>query len=156
MDRRELLSTGAGIIAGMSTARVALANPKDPHAAHKAEKKNNKLFDAAMNCQKTGQACLEHSLLMMSKGDSSLLECINSTRDMLAVTETLAKLAASSSPHLRGYASMAAQVCLANEKLCAKHAKEHVECRECADSCKKTAALCTETVAALDSDSSKG
>jgi Cys-rich four helix bundle protein (predicted Tat secretion target) len=156
MNRRELIVNASAIAGTLATSAMAFGKNKDPHAGHKMDEKSLSLYEAAMNCQTTGQQCLEHSILMMSQGQTNMLKCVNGVRDMLAVTETLAKLASSNSPHIRSYATVAAQVCSATEKLCREHAKDHAECAKCADSCKKTAEVCGQTVASLSPDAAKG
>ena len=95
MDRRDMiLSTAAMAVsaslgaiacgAANATAQGVATIPRDAAAA---------LTDLALDCQKKGAACLEHCDRLIAAGDTSMVECEANVRDMLAVTEMLAKLA---------------------------------------------------------------
>jgi len=105
------------------------------------------LVDLALACQKTGVACLEHCEKMLAAGDATMNECLASARDMLAVVEMLAKLAKSGSPHLASAVRLAMETCGACEAACRKHGDQHAVCRDCADACAKTVALCRQILA---------
>src|SRR5687768_8114095 len=120
MDRRELLLSGTAIAAGLMASTSALAKDKSTAAGSKEAA----LVDAALSCQKSGNKCLDHAVKMVANGNNAMVKCLAPMRDMLAVTETLAKLASTNSPHLKAYAAVAAQVCTATEKVCREHAKD--------------------------------
>ncbi len=142
MDRRDMiLSTAAMAVsaslgaiacgAANATAQGVATIPRDAAAA---------LTDLALDCQKKGAACLEHCDRLIAAGDTSMVECEANVRDMLAVTEMLAKLAKPGSMHLAAAARITADICQDCEASCRRHAEQHAVCRDCADSCAKIVA----------------
>ena len=104
------------------------------------------VVDLALDCQKKGEACADHCVRMLVTGNTTMAECIVAVRDMLPVTDTLARLASTSSKHLPAAARLAIEVCEACEAACRKHAQVHVICRDCADSCARTIAAARRLV----------
>lgn len=130
MNRRQmLLGSGAMMISSLIA---------DPHAAHAAG--GAALADAAAACITAGDACLDHCLTLLGKGDTSLAACARSVADMLAVNAALLRLAGLRSTHLAGMARVAIEVDGACEVECRKHAETHPPCKGCADACALTVA----------------
>ena len=143
MNRREVIlntaamavSASLGAIAcGASSATAQRGGGVPPETA-------TALVATALDCQKAGAACLEHCERRAAAGDTSMVECQGAVRDMLAVTEMLAKLAKVGSPHLVGAARLALETCGACEAACRKHADRHAGCRDCAEACARALAL---------------
>ena len=77
MNRREaLLAAGVGAAAVALKARAAGETPA-------AGGPPSPLIAAAFACIQVGQACQQHCLLMLSKGDTSLAECATTIAAML-------------------------------------------------------------------------
>ena len=140
MNRRELISVAgsAAIIAAASTAFA-----KDDHASHQDNMDMamsmpsvpQNLIDAAYNCVKAGQACLNHSLSSFATGDTMLANCARMTDQMIVGCATLAKLATAGSAHLHEAVRLALVLCQDCENECKKHAEMHRTCKACAESC---------------------
>ena len=134
MDRRELLGSMGGI-ALAALVGEAQAQVVDHQHHHPAGAKNQALTDSASDCVKTGEACINHCLDLLSQGDKEMAACAKSVNEMLAVCAALQRLATVDSRFLPKYAKLADEVCEACEKECRKHENKHAECKACADSC---------------------
>ena len=73
--------------------------------------------------------------LLSQGGDKSMGPCSKTVRDMLAMCETLSKLATSNSEFTKKHATLCLEVCKKCEDECRKHPK-HKVCMNCAESCK--------------------
>jgi Cys-rich four helix bundle protein (predicted Tat secretion target) len=104
------------------------------------------LIDLALDCQKKGEACADHCVRMLATGNTTMAECIVAVRDMLPVTDALARLASASSKHLVSAARLAIEVCETCEAACRKQAQVHAVCRDCAESCARTIAASRKLV----------
>ena len=102
---------------------------------HHQMNRNTAVIDAAMDCVKKGDACLDHCIELVKMNDTSIADCLATVTDMLPMCTALAKLASNQSPHLAELANVCISVCEACEKECRKHEKKHTECRNCAESC---------------------
>ena len=100
------------------------------------------LVAAAQDCLKTGAVCEEHCVATLSKGDTSMAECLGTVRAMLASCEALAALGIMGSGHTKAFAAVCAKVCRDCEAACKKHENHHAECKACMESCAKCAAAC--------------
>ena len=146
MKRRDVVLGSVAAAAAVGVAlRARAAEPSTPavppatvHAA---------LIDAAFACIKVGQACQQHCLTLLSKGDVSLAECASTIAAMLPSCEALAALAAQGSPRLKALAVVCAQICRDCEKACRKHEQHHAICKACADSCAACAQECDKVPA---------
>lgn len=139
MDRREMLKGAAGglILAAAGNA-VFAAEDHAGHqrAVHKHTQKNQSLIDAAANSVKTGQACLQHSLEMLSQGENKgMAVCAIRVADMIAACTAIEQLGNYNSPHLPKMASVVMDVCRDCEKECRKFEKEMEICKIAADTC---------------------
>lgn len=136
MNRRDLMTAGAALLAVSTTAHAQTAH--DHHDAGVA----NPLFDAASNCVKTGLVCIDHCLQSFAAGDTSLASCARASDQMLSTCGTLAKLASVRSPYLGAMAKVALAVCQDCETECRKHADKHAACKDCAEACAACATEC--------------
>lgn len=144
MNRRELMSV-AGSAVFVAAASTAYA--EDDHAGHMAmampmSPAPQSLIDAAYNCVKSGQTCLNHSLSNLATGETMLANCARMTDQMIVGCAALAKLATVGSAHLHDAARLAMALCEDCEKECNKHAEMHQACKACAESCAITIQEC--------------
>jgi Cys-rich four helix bundle protein (predicted Tat secretion target) len=109
--------------------------------------KHPALVDAALDCVKTGQACLDHCLRVLKTGDTSLADCAVAVDELAATCLALSRLAALDSQHLPAFASVASKICAACEAECRKHAEHHAACATCAESCRECIAECKKVMA---------
>lgn len=93
------------------------------------------LLDAASECVQKGQLCIQHCLVLLGQGDTSMVECAQAVSDMLAVTQAIAALAAASSRHLKAQVAVGKEVCERCKAACDVHAGKHPTCRDCAEAC---------------------
>ena len=122
-DRREVL------LAGVSLALMATG-------VDAAENVSGLTFASALGrCVESGNVCLEHCLKSLAKGDTTLAECSVAVRDMLAVCNAVAVLAAAQSKFLKSAARLCIDVCENCEKACRVHQDHHAECKACAEAC---------------------
>lgn len=133
MDRREML-LGTAAVALAAAGNMAFAEGHDHQHMHHAAK-NQGLIDAAFDCVQKGQVCIRHCLDLLGQGDREMAACAISVNQLLAVCGTLGTLADYQSGHLAKMAQVAMDVCRECEDECRKHAKKHVECKDCADAC---------------------
>lgn len=131
MTRREVVLAGVGVVALDAVPRAAAAEaPASPG-----------LIASAFACIQVGQACQQHCLTMLSKGDTSLAECAATIAAMLPACEALAELAVQGSPRLKAMAAVCALLCRDCEKACRKH-DVHAICKQCGEACAACAAQC--------------
>jgi Cys-rich four helix bundle protein (predicted Tat secretion target) len=136
MNRREVMLAGAGVVALGAVRRAEAAESSAPSG----------LIAAAFACIQVGQACQQHCLTMLSKGDTSLAECAATIAAMLPACEALAELAVQGSPRLKAMAAVCALLCRDCEKACRKH-EVHAICKQCAEACAACAAQCEKVPA---------
>ncbi|HEX4459658.1 MAG TPA: Csp1 family four helix bundle copper storage protein [Polyangia bacterium] len=130
MRRRAFLAAGAGILAA-ATSLKAHAAPSKSTAGGGAM---SGVADAAGDCVRKGEACLQHCLTMLATGDQSMAACSKTVRDMLATSRALETLAVTNGPRAVALAKVAAEVARDCQAECAKHA-QHPPCKECGDAC---------------------
>jgi Cys-rich four helix bundle protein (predicted Tat secretion target) len=100
------------------------------------------LIAAVNGCISAGNACIAHCLHFFAMGDASMAACCRAATEMTAYCTAMARLSALNSKHLKQAAALCAALCSDCEAECRKHADAHPICKECADSCQKTAAEC--------------
>lgn len=151
MNRRDFITTtGVAATAAFLTAQaMADEKPKTHDGDHQQHPPipNFSLIQSAAHCLMVGQMCVQHCMVVLSSGDTSLIECAKSVNDMLNVCHALQQLAIAQSPHLPAMAALAAKVCDACEKECRKHENKHGACRACADACKACGNECRKIAA---------
>ena len=127
VHRREILLAGAGL---------ALAAGAQAAEKEAPVRDGSVTFTGALaSCVETGNVCLQHCLVALGKGDTSLAECAVAVRDMLAVCNATGVFAAGQAKRLRAAAALCAEVCADCEKACRVHEDHHAECKACAESC---------------------
>jgi len=162
MHRREWLLVGAGAVAAKTLGSTlacaaedaAPAKPAapaaDPHAGHAGHGaaagdhaghadmgKYEGFAAAARECAGAGDACLEHCLMLLADGDTSMAECAKRVRDMVAICHAVSPLAAGASRHVKTLAALCKAVCEDCAAECEKHADKHAACKRCLDQCRK-------------------
>lgn len=152
MTRRDAVTMAAGGAAVLSLSALAQGKGAPPAKDTKAEAKpawviNQALLDAALECIKAGETCLDHCVRTLSTGDKSMAECAATVRAMLPTCHALADLTRLNSAHLKALAAVCAKVCRDCEAACKKHQNHHAECKACMESCQKCAAECEKVAA---------
>ncbi|MCO1623346.1 MULTISPECIES: four-helix bundle copper-binding protein [Pseudomonas] len=138
MQRREMLKTVAGAVAVVMTSSALAATHEHAHQhdhGTAGARPFAGLIDSSSDCQKTGEACLAHCLVLLGQGDTQMAACAQSVSELLATCSALMKLALQGSRFTPAMAKVAADVCASCETQCRKHENEHPECKACADSC---------------------
>jgi Cys-rich four helix bundle protein (predicted Tat secretion target) len=143
MDRREaLLSMSLGIAAlavgAQANAQGKPAAKADPRAA---------LLAALAECRRTGELCVAHCASELAQGNKTMANCNLRVHEMLAVTASLATLAALESQLARRQAAVCADACKACKEACAEHKAHwshgmHLICKECMEACETCERLC--------------
>lgn len=148
MERREMLKTVAGTVAGVLAAQaMAAESTGSPEAHHHHEhgamgQPYAALSTAAGHCLQAGETCLSHCLVLLGQGEKDMAPCAQAVREMLAVCDALAKLALQQSPFTPAQAKVAAEVCDHCQKACREHADQHAECQACEKACATCAKEC--------------
>ena len=153
MNRLDMLMTAAGSVAALSLAALAEEPKAVPAAvaggpAPKEDGFNTALFEATLGCLKAGEICLDHCVRSLSTGDKMMVECAGTVRAMLPLCEAMSKLTLLKSSHMKELASVCAKACRDCEAACKKHAKHHVECKNCMESCQTCATQCEKVATA--------
>jgi Cys-rich four helix bundle protein (predicted Tat secretion target) len=122
----------------------AKAEPKaDAHAGHEghgAGSGHAAFAAAAADCVEKGDACLQHCIALLSKGDTSMAECAATVNAMLAVCRGMGTLAVSDSKHIKLAAQLCLAVCTDCAAACEPHAGHHETCKACHDACQRSIA----------------
>lgn len=147
MERRNFLTAAGGVIAAVAAAPAFAADHADHmHHDHGAAPANAKIVATALDCLRTGEACLAHCFSTFAAGDTTLAVCAVRVDELNAVCAALAKLASNGSPQLATFSKAAIAVCRECEKECRKHANTHATCRACADACAACAEECGKLI----------
>jgi Cys-rich four helix bundle protein (predicted Tat secretion target) len=155
MNRRELLTNAAAMIAAATTGSVFAAehdkmdmggmdmskmDMSHGHEHHKSTR-DQKLLDAAADCTLKAQICLQHCLVLLGKGDKDLSACAQSASQVAAVCAALEQLAAAEAKRLPEFAKVVMEICKDCEEECKKTDK-HPECKACGEACAACAKEC--------------
>lgn len=132
MNRRELLLGAAAIAAAATTGRVFAADMHEHH--HEMSARNTGLIEAASDCVLKAQICLQHCLVLLGKGDTTMAACAKSASQVEAVCGALQKLAAAEAKSLPQMAKLAMAICKECEEEC-KKTEKHPECKACKEAC---------------------
>lgn len=147
MERRMFFAQGmtlvaTGIVASATRALAAPAKKGPAHAhAHGATPGAAALQNTANDCIGKGEVCLSHCFDMMTNGNTTMVECAKSVREMLVYCEALGSAAAQNSKHLKALAKIALEACNDCETQCRKHEKVQA-CKDCAEACNACAKQC--------------
>lgn len=150
MQRREVLKSVAGAMAvAMATSALAATQEHEHHHDHGAAdgRRYAGLIDSSSDCQKTGEACLAHCLVLLGQGDKEMAACAQSVSELLASCSALMKLASQGSTFTPAMAKVVADICANCETECRKHENKHDQCKACADSCAACLKECKEIAA---------
>lgn len=144
--RRDLLKGAVVATAAMATgASSSVIGASNEHMHH--GNPNTALVDTALDCLKTGQACLDHCIDLFKMGDTSVADCADKVTEMLAMCNALSQMASYQSKHLAAVAKVCAAVCKDCKKACDKHADKHEACKACAKSCEDCIEACEKIAA---------
>ena len=149
MNRRELLiGTGALAMAaavGRAEAqKKAAPDAKSGAMPHHHDNPYAPLVDAASDCLKRADTCLQHCLTLLAGGDATMAACAMTVRDTLASSRALETLAAAESKHVKAFAKAASDVSKDCEAECRKHQDKHQTCKDCAEACARLIAECAK------------
>jgi Cys-rich four helix bundle protein (predicted Tat secretion target) len=117
------------------TAAAGVAMPGASALAQPAPAKHAALAAAAKRCVEVGEICLKHCIKATEAGDKSLVDCLRTTRAMLAVTTAMAQFAEQNAKRLKPLAKVCLDVCRDCEAECRKHITHHAECKACFEAC---------------------
>ena len=144
MNRREMITAGAGILAaGILKSGAAYAASSSPKSTHSATGGKSSLMDAALDCIAAGDSpsTLSGPAWRGRQVDGGMLQTVT---EMLTVCKALVELAAQKSAHLAKFAAICGDVCKTCEKACRQHEMHMPICKACAESCACCAAECAE------------
>ena len=137
MNRREVLFAAGGAAAagalGAFTPNSAIAAGEHKHEHHTTSE-NAAFIDTSLECIKTAELCLNHCFEVLGTGDTSLVECAKSVKELSFICESTFKAASNDSKYLIALVGVAAKVCADCEKECSRH-KKHKTCLDCAAAC---------------------
>ena len=137
MNRREVLFAAGGAAAAGAfsafTPNAVFAAGEHKHE-HRSTSNNAAFIDTSLECIKTAELCLNHCFDVLGTGDTSLVECAKSVKELSFICESTFKAASNDSKYLKGLVAVAAKVCADCEKECSRH-KKHKTCLDCADAC---------------------
>lgn len=138
MNRRELLTGAAAMMAAVTAGRAFAAEHDHMDMSHEHEHhkstRNQKLIDLASDCVLKAQICLQHCLVSMGKGEKELATCAVISTQTEAVCAALQQMAAAESKRLPQLAKVVMEVCTDCEDECKKTDK-HPECKACGEAC---------------------
>lgn len=138
MERRHFLSNASAMILAASTAASVFADEPKPTASHAGHHRfTNPGLELAMSanhCVGHGDACLQHCVDTLSKGDTAMAACAQTVREMLTACRAVGEAAARGSKFVASYAKIALAACQECEQECRKHPQMGV-CLDCADAC---------------------
>ena len=143
MNRRELLTGAAAMIAAATTGNVFAAEhdkmdmgkmDMSPEHEHHKSTRNQKLIEAASDCVLKANICLQHCLVVLGQGDKDLAACAQSASQVAAVCAALQQMAVAEAKHLPQFAKAVMEVCKDCEDECKKTDK-HPECKACGEAC---------------------
>lgn len=152
INRRKWLVASSAALA----ASVPLMSVADDHAHHdKAHKAGHhhhsnplsKVVETALASIGAGQACQSHCYVLLQQGDLSIVDCMKSVDEMVAMSNALVKMASNQSAHVKALMKVCMQVCDDCEKQCRKHEDKHPECKACAESCVDCIKACKAALA---------
>lgn len=144
MNRRDVLKSTVVAASTLPLAALAQAPAADGREAMKPSglAANKAVYEAALDCVRVGNECLDHCVRSLSTGSKMMAECAGTVRAMLPLCEAVAALALQDSKHLKALAAVCAKACRDCEAACKKHAGHHAECKACMESCARCAAAC--------------
>ncbi len=112
----------------------------DEHAGHEAPAAGSahaSLAAATADCVEKGEACLQHCIASLSKGDTMMAECAAAVNEMLAVCRGTGTLALAGSKHIKAAAQLCHDVCTDCAAACEPHVGHHETCKACHETCQR-------------------
>jgi len=140
ITRRDLIAAGAVVVA-----QAAVASAADAPVPGSAPAQT--LARAALDCVRTGEACLQHCLTLLATGDKTLGECAQMVNQMLAVCRAVGPIVDAGGKYVRPTAQLCRDVCSDCEQVCRQHAQQHTICATCADACAAAVAAAKQVIA---------
>ena len=151
MNRREMLTSAAALVAAATTGSVFAADNMDKmdmdnmdmhhEHEHHHSTRNQKLIDAASDCVLKANICLQHCLVLMGQGDKTLAACAQSASQVAAVCAALQQMASAEAKRLPQFAKVVMDICNDCAEECKKTDK-HPECKACGEACVACAKEC--------------
>lgn len=155
LNRRMVLGGSVAVLgAGLSAVDAVQAqdhnhNPRRGNPARKAGKgtghhgRHAELVATARACLAKGEECMRHCIALLSRGDTSLVDCLKTVSAMLPICQALERYAIIDAKHLRDLARLSMAVNSDCEVECRKHAEHHDSCKACADACAACITACS-------------
>jgi len=151
VNRREMLTNAAALVAAATTGNVFAADKMDnmdmgnmdmhhDHEHHHSTR-NQKLIDAASDCVLKANICLQHCLVLLGQGDKTLAACAQSASQVAAVCAALQQMASAEAKRLPQFAKAVMDICNDCAEECKKTDK-HPECKACGEACVACAKEC--------------
>ncbi len=134
MNRREALLGSVALAGAAMVAKAQAAEMDHQHHHHNASPYAD-LVAAAADCIQKGQACINHCLYLLGKGEKEMAACAKSVNQVLSICDALQQLANQESSHVPKLAALAMEICKECEDECKKHADKHEACKACGESC---------------------
>ena len=144
---RRILLKGATAVAATVALGSTVASASDHSHHHHSMNPNQGVIDATFQCLKDGEACLNHCIVLLKDGDTSMAACTETVTEMLAMCGAMSKMASYDSKYAAKLATICIQTCKDCEKQCAKHEKIHAACAACAKSCRACIKACKKIAA---------
>jgi Cys-rich four helix bundle protein (predicted Tat secretion target) len=139
MSNNDTLVTRRDVLVGATAALATAAIPAAASTAHQHHHHHHgvhkDLVDAAEECIATGKTCLNHCLVLLGDGDTSMKDCSKNVNEMIPVCEAMATLALADSKNLKALAQVCLPVCKDCAAACEEHIDDHQECKDCYEAC---------------------
>jgi Cys-rich four helix bundle protein (predicted Tat secretion target) len=171
INRREVLAgtgaVGVGLLVSAALPGAANANSHNhgDHMMHTANSTsqapamnqmpamnrmpaNLQLMQSAQNCIMSANICVNHCISLISRGDTSLKDCLRTASEMLPSCNNLGQLASMNARRLKEYVEFCIVVCNDCEIECRKHQSHHWQCKQCAEACAECIKQCKMFLAA--------
>lgn len=108
------------------------------HDAGSGDVANAAFAAATADCVEKAEACLQHCIALLSKGDTSMAECAAAVHEMLAICRGMGTLAVADSKHLKAAVQLCLDLCTDCAAACKPHAEHHATCKACHDACQRS------------------
>lgn len=126
---------------------AAAGAPPGPHHGHDGPVAPSpvtpelaRLAEAASDCVRAGETCLEHCIRSLASGSRMMADCAALVEQMLPLCRAMASLSAMGSKHAKALAALCITACAECAAECEKHAGHHAECKACFEACRATEA----------------
>lgn len=164
INRREILTgtgaVGAGLLLSAAFPGTAYSE-NHSHGGHMMQHQgggmslaptnmppNMQLMNSAQNCITAANICINHCISLISRGDTSLRDCLRTASEMIPACNALGQLASMNAKRLKELAEFCIIVCNDCEIECRKHQSHHWQCKNCAEACAECIKQCKNLLAA--------